>query len=142
MLFRSLAGVEPGGFVAPAYRYTRPLHDVLSQRFSWWMGARRMYGPYAPGGGAPLSPVVSPRGWRTAPGLPAALRRRAALRDPLLRVDLHPEELRPRHVRGLEELLGGAAGRCAVTAPELAARVARRNGRQTGAQRLSGASSA
>ena len=118
-----LAGVEPAGFVAPGYGYTRPLHAALARRFSWWLDARRIQHPRAPAGGAPLAPVVSPSGWQADPRRTAVLRRRAALRAPLLRVDLHPEELRPRQVRGLDELLGRAAGRKAVTAPELAARV-------------------
>ena len=33
-----LAGLEPSGFVAPAYAYTPALHATLPRRFAWWAG--------------------------------------------------------------------------------------------------------
>ena len=33
-----LAGIEPDGFVAPAYSYTTALRQALAQRFHWWAG--------------------------------------------------------------------------------------------------------
>ena len=33
-----LAGIEPDGFVAPAYAYTPALRSVLPRRFRWWAG--------------------------------------------------------------------------------------------------------
>jgi hypothetical protein len=135
-----LAGVEPGGFVAPAYRYTRPLHDVLAQRFSWWMGARRIYGAGAPAGGLPLAPAIVPCGRHGTAVRRRSLSRRAARRDQLLRIDVDPRELRPRQVRALEALLADAAERRVVTGAELAP--ARRERRGDRLPRLSGASSA
>lgn len=73
-------------------------------------------------------PVISAGGLQASAAAPAA-RRRAALRAPLLCVDLTPD-LRPRHVRALDELLSKAAGRRAVTAPEIAVRFAGREGRR------------
>jgi Uncharacterized protein conserved in bacteria (DUF2334) len=34
-----LAGLEPRGFVAPAYAYTPQLRESLRTRFQWWAGA-------------------------------------------------------------------------------------------------------
>ncbi len=34
-----LAGIEPRGFVAPAYAYTPALRETLRTRFQWWAGA-------------------------------------------------------------------------------------------------------
>jgi hypothetical protein len=39
-----LAGIQPDGFVAPAYAYTPALRRTLSDRFRWWLsrnGTRR-----------------------------------------------------------------------------------------------------
>ena len=38
-----LAGIEPDGFVAPAYAYTPALRQALSLRFSWWAGLLRVH---------------------------------------------------------------------------------------------------
>ena len=38
-----LAGIEPDGFVAPAYAYTPALRQTLSLRFSWWAGLLRVH---------------------------------------------------------------------------------------------------
>jgi hypothetical protein len=34
-----LAGIEPPGFIAPAYAYTPALRESLRTRFAWWAGA-------------------------------------------------------------------------------------------------------
>ena len=38
-----LAGIEPDGFVAPAYAYTPQLRRVLPQRFRWWASLLRLH---------------------------------------------------------------------------------------------------
>ena len=38
-----LAGIEPDGFVAPAYAYTPQLRRVLPRRFRWWAGMLRLH---------------------------------------------------------------------------------------------------
>jgi predicted deacetylase len=42
-----LAGVEPDGFVAPAYAYTPALRRVLQTRFRWWAGLLSLHGATA-----------------------------------------------------------------------------------------------
>ncbi len=38
-----LAGIEPRGFVAPAYAYTPALHAALRLRFDWWASLRAVH---------------------------------------------------------------------------------------------------
>src|ERR1700677_3379640 len=38
-----LAGVEPDGFVAPAYAYTPALRRALPRRFRWWASLLRLH---------------------------------------------------------------------------------------------------
>ncbi|CAB4860954.1 unannotated protein [freshwater metagenome] len=113
-----LAGLEPSGFVAPAYAYTDALHDVLPRRFAWWAGARRMYRADGPCGGVPLAPPV-------AIGTAATTRRRFERRaassrdDRLLRLDLFAHGLDAwRDVATVERLLA-MRERSAVTLGEL-----------------------
>jgi predicted deacetylase len=114
-----LAGLEPRGFVAPAYAYTPALREVLEERFSWWAGLLGLHAD----GHTRLSPAVglgtSGRFKRaTSPGL---LRLGAALSGRTLRLDLHPGDLdHPRHVVALERVLRGARRRTAVTLDDLA----------------------
>ena len=39
-----LAGIEPDGFVAPAYAYTPALRRAVSARFRWWAGLLSLHG--------------------------------------------------------------------------------------------------
>jgi predicted deacetylase len=141
-----LAGIEPDGFVAPAYAYTPALRRVLRARFRWWASLLSLHG--APALGEPIGtsrrpPIPNPAGdeqgrpWRRlAPAWslggdgplgralsPALIRAGAALAGSTLRLDLHPSDLRhPRHMLALEWVLSHAAGRRdAVTYDELAA---------------------
>ena len=105
-----LAGVEPRGFVAPAYAYTPALRRVLADDFDWW---------------ATLTRFVDRRGGAVAPAVslrrsPLALRAGARAAGGLLRLDIHPGDLdRPRHVLALEGVLRRAEDRRAVTYDEL-----------------------
>jgi hypothetical protein len=43
-----LAGIEPAGFVAPAYAYTPALRETLAARFRWWAGLLRLHRALGP----------------------------------------------------------------------------------------------
>jgi hypothetical protein len=114
-----LAGVEPDGFVAPAYAYTRALRSTLttegklSVRFRWWAGLLRLH--VALGGHIGTGPALSP----------SLMRVGSFMQGRTLRLDLHPADLdRPRHMLALERVLHRAGGRrTAITYDELAARL-------------------
>jgi hypothetical protein len=122
-----LAGIEPDGFVAPAYAYTPALHETLSLRFRWWAGLLRVYTappPVSNRGREPLAPA-----WSLASGgpfgrtvSPAFVRLGSLLPMSTLRLDLHPADLQhPRHMMALERVLQRTASRrTAITYQELA----------------------
>jgi predicted deacetylase len=105
-----LAGVEPRGFVAPAYAYTPALHLALARSYEWWAALRTVHrralaDPVA-ATAVSLNRLVSP--WR--------LRGQAVLGGELLRLDIHPSDLQSRRkVAALEKVLRRAEGRVAVT---------------------------
>ena len=126
-----LAGIEPDGFVAPAYAYTPALRRTLSLRFSWWAGLLRVHrarpqlqdnvtepavGSLAPAwslaGTGPLSRVLSPTLVRAGSLLPTGT----------LRLDVQPTDLQvPRHMLALEWVLARSGPRrTAVTYRDLA----------------------
>ena len=118
-----LAGIEPDGFVAPAYAYTAALRRTVGERFRWWASLLRVY-PSKPGTeSARLTPAFSlagsgPLGRALAPGL---VRAGSLLPSNTLRLDLHPADLRSaRRMMALEWVLQRAHGRAAVTYRELA----------------------
>jgi len=119
-----LAGIEPHGFVAPAYAYTPALHATLAARFRWWGGLLQVHQPaprparaaFAPAwslvGGGPVRRTLSP----------AFVRFGALTAGSTLRLDLHPSDLQyPRHMLALESVLRRARDRRAVTYDELVA---------------------
>ncbi len=114
----TLAGLEPRGFVAPAYAYTPALRDAVRERFDWWSTLVRVRG-----NGTRIAPAL---GLRTRSPLqralsPAAVRAGALAAAELLRLDVHPADLdRPGHVRALEWMLRRSAHRIAVTYDDLA----------------------
>jgi hypothetical protein len=121
-----LAGLEPDGFVAPAYAYTPALRSVLSPRFRWWADAVGLQGGAGGGetdrSGADLGGPDRP--WRRlAPAWgPTFAGVGSLLARGTLRLDLSPTcLLRRRHTRSLEAALD-RAGECrrAVTYDELA----------------------
>ena len=121
-----LAGVEPDGFVAPAYAYTSALRAELHRRFAWWAELLRVQRP-APAAGAAetcsLAPALSLSGGGRLGRLlsPPLLRAGAVLPTRTLRVDLHPADLRDaRHMMALEWVLQRARAREAITYGELA----------------------
>ncbi len=105
-----LAGVEPRGFVAPAYAYTPALRRELAAGFDWWATMLRFVGRDR----AALAPAVTLR------RSPLAVRAAALASGRVLRLDLHPADLeRPRRVLALEAVLRGARRRTAVTYDDL-----------------------
>jgi predicted deacetylase len=123
-----LAGVEPDGFVAPAYAYTPALRRVLPQKFRWWAGLLRLHRTSAaaecdlPRQLAPAWGMGSASPLRRALS-PVLIRAGSLLCGNTLRLDIHPADLQhPRHMLALERVLQRAGGRReAITYDDLAA---------------------
>ena len=122
-----LAGVEPRGFVAPAYAYTPALRETLSGSFDWWAGLLQVHRGARSANRfahAALTPVV---GLGTSGPFkralsPSLIRAAGLVGTRNLRVDLHPADLAyPRHMLALEWVLCHNHRRAAVTYDELAA---------------------
>jgi len=103
-----LAGIEPRGFVAPAYAYTPQLRESLRTRFAWWAGSWALHStgggvhrcvsgpPLALAAAGPLRRVVSP----------ALLRVAGRFAGPTLRLDVHPLDLASAsHMLAIESLI-------------------------------------
>jgi predicted deacetylase len=121
-----LAGIEPDGFVAPAYAYTAALRHELRRRFRWWADLLRIQRA-ADDEGDPATASRAPAFSLAEDGLiaralsPPLLRAGAMLPTSTLRLDLHPGDLRhPRHMMALEWALQRSRARRAVTYRELA----------------------
>ena len=111
-----LAGIQPRGFVAPAYAYTAALRRVLAASFDWWASLRSLR--YAHGARVTHAPVLTPGVTRRTP---LGIRAGARLAGPLLRLDLHPADLdHPSHIGAVESVLRQARHRTALTYDELA----------------------
>jgi predicted deacetylase len=121
-----LAGIEPDGFVAPAYTYTSALRSAIGERFRWWAGLMRVYPVHdARERSEPirLAPAFSLSGNGLARRVlsPPLMRAGSLLPASTLRLDLHPADLRnPRHMLAFEWVLQRAHGRAAITYRELA----------------------
>jgi Uncharacterized protein conserved in bacteria (DUF2334) len=143
-----LAGIEPDGFVAPAYVYTPALRRALDVRFRWWAGLLRVHGarpaPDADLGDRSTAPGLAlamqrserdPRAGRLAPAWsldaagplsrmlsPVLVRAGSLLPTATVRLDLHPDDLRhPRRMMALEWVLARSASRRrAITYEQLA----------------------
>jgi predicted deacetylase len=123
-----LAGIEPDGFVAPAYAYTQALRQVLPKRFRWWAGLLRVHRILAGADGDPRQLLAPAWGMTTNSPLrralsPSLIRAGSLLCSRTLRLDLHPADLQhPRHVMALEWVLHRAGRRpAAITYDELVA---------------------
>jgi predicted deacetylase len=119
-----LAGIEPRGFVAPAYAYTPALRGMLESRFRWWAGS---WGLHAAGVTTSIlaAPAIGLGSGTVArrtisPGL---LRAATMLAGDTLRLDLHPGDLAvPSHMLTLDwALRRSVQSRRPVTYDELAA---------------------
>jgi len=123
-----LAGIEPDGFVAPAYAYTSALRETLSLRFRWWAGLLRVHTALPATAGGVREPFAPAWSLATAGPLrrfcsPPLLRFGSLLPTGTLRLDLHPADLQhPRHMMALEWVLARSGSkRTAITYEELAA---------------------
>jgi predicted deacetylase len=129
-----LAGIEPDGFVAPAYAYTPALRRAVSARFRWWASLLNLHGAATepadglsvPSTGRPVPTtgrLLPTRGRRLLPAWgPRSIRAGALLAGGTLRLDLSPANLeRPQQLQELERTLNRVARRrLAVTYDELA----------------------
>lgn len=116
-----LAGIEPRGFVAPAFAYTHALRETLASSFEWWASLSRLYRPAELRG--TLAPALCLGTSSAAKRLasPVLVRAGGLVAGPLLRLDLHPADLdHSRHIGALEGVLKRAHRRTAVTYDELA----------------------
>jgi predicted deacetylase len=116
-----LAGVQPRGFVAPAYAYTDALREIVAASFDWWAGLVRVHHPAR----STLAPALT-LGTSTAVkrlASPWLVRAGALAAGDLMRLDLHPADLdHPRHIGAVEGVLKRARRRVreAVTYDDLA----------------------
>jgi predicted deacetylase len=111
--------LDPRGFVAPGYAYTRALRGVLSESFEWFADTRcirtRSFGNVRSralclGSSTALKRTLTPPLVRAAARAPGAV----------MRIDVHPADFDlPSHVATLEALLARAHGRDVVTYDEL-----------------------
>jgi predicted deacetylase len=122
-----LAGIEPDGFVAPAYAYTAALRETLGTRFRWWASLLRVHrARMIDGTGLEREPIVP--AWSFEAGgpfsrllSPPLVRLGSMLPGSNLRIDLHPVDLRhTRHMLALEWVLSRSEGRAPVTYAQLA----------------------
>jgi predicted deacetylase len=116
-----LAGVQPRGFVAPAYAYTDALRETLAATFDWWASLVRVHAAGAQTVAPALTLGTSSSVKRlTSPWL---VRAGALGAGKLMRLDLHPADLdHPRHIGAVEGVLKRARRhvRQAVTYDDLA----------------------
>ena len=109
-----LAGIEPRGFVAPAFAYTPALRESLRTRFAWWAGAWALHptrtGAHTCRSGPPVAIAAAAPAARLVS--PALVRVAARLAGPTLRVDVHPLDLAsPSHMLALEDVIRRALRR-------------------------------
>jgi predicted deacetylase len=123
-----LAGLEPGGFVAPAYAYTPALRELLPRRFRWWAGLLQLHEALSGRDGDPRRLRAPAWGIGTDSRLrlalsPALIRVGSMLCGQTMRLDVHPADLQhPRYMMALEWVLGHAGPRRqAVTYEDLLA---------------------
>jgi predicted deacetylase len=115
------AGLEPRGFIAPAYAYSPALRRVLGRVFDWWAGLAGVHLRGRSGIRSPALCLGSSTAFKrlTSPALVGA----AGLHPgPLMRIDIHPSDFERRtHRRAIEGLLRRARPRRAVSYDDLAA---------------------
>lgn len=113
--------LDPHGFVAPGYAYTRALRSVLRDSFDWFADLRSVRAgdgrvkshALCLGNSTPLKRAVSPLVVRT-------VARGSARGNGVLRIDIHPADFAlSSHVRTLESLLELGCGE-SITYDELA----------------------
>ena len=112
--------LDPRGFVAPGYAYTRALRGVLTSSFQWSADLHSVRMNGHPSLRSPALCLGTSTGVkrRLSPGI-VAVTSHASGR--VMRIDIHPADFDlPRHMETLETLLRRAEGRDVVTYDELA----------------------
>ena len=107
------AGLPTTGFVAPAYAYTPSLRRALAEEYDWWASLMSVHCP----GGSRLAPAccLGNTGAVRSALAPAVATCVGRASRRLVRIDVHPADFdRAGHVRALERLLDGSAGRDSV----------------------------
>ncbi len=112
--------LDPRGFVAPGYAYTRPLREELQRSFDWFADLRSVQISARPrldapalclGASTPLKRLLSPPFVRFAASTSAS---------DVMRLDIHPADFDLRsHVATLESVLARARARVPVTYDQL-----------------------
>jgi predicted deacetylase len=103
-----LAGIEPDGFVAPAYAYTPALRQVLPAKFRWWASLLRLHDNLAGPSGGPRQLIAPAWGAGTESPLrralsPVLIRAGSLLGGNTIRLDLHPSDVQhTRYMMALE----------------------------------------
>jgi predicted deacetylase len=122
-----LAGIEPDGFVAPAYAYTPALRQVLPDKFRWWASLLRLHRTLAVADGHDSPRLIAPAWGMGTDSLsrralsPALIRAGSLVCGDTMRLDLHPTDLQNvRYMLALEWVLSRAGHRReAITYDEL-----------------------
>jgi predicted deacetylase len=110
--------LDPRGFVAPGYAYTRALRELLADTHEWFADLRMVRFRDADIHARALCLGSSTRLKRALS--PALIRTAARTTGEVMRVDVHPADFDlPTHVAALEDLLYLARGRTAVTYDDL-----------------------
>ncbi len=112
-------GLDPRGFVAPGYAYTRVLRPILAERFEWFADLQSVRGrdERRLRASALCLGTSTPLKRRLSPLLVGAGGRRAG---ELMRLDVHPEDFRlSGHIATINALLQRARGREIVTYDQL-----------------------
>ncbi len=117
-----LAGIQPQGFVAPAYAYTAALQRVLEASFEWWASLRDVRTDQGRRAIRSQAFALSSSSALRRRASPVTLRGGARVAGEVLRLDLHPSDLdHPAHIGAVESVLLRAHRRQAVTYDDLAA---------------------
>jgi len=113
--------LDPGGFVAPGYAYTRGLRAVLSESFDWFADLGAVHSRTCGKLRSPALCLGSSTGLKRALS-PATIHAASRIAGPVMRLDVHPADFElAGHVTTLESLLERAAGRDVVTYDDLVA---------------------
>lgn len=113
--------LDPRGFVAPGYAYTRALRGILAESHEWFADISSVRCRHGDVRARALCLGSSTQLKRTFS--PPIIRAAARASGEVMRVDVHPADFdRPGHIATLEILLDRAHGRTAITYDDLSSR--------------------
>ena len=115
-----LAGLEPRGFVAPGYAYTRPLRKQLATRFEWW-GELLGVGRAPTGRRTPALCLGSSGLIKRATSPLVSGRARFYLRGCSGWTSIRPTSIMRSHVQVLDAIIRRGRGRAPITYDDLLA---------------------